>query len=415
MKKEYRMAAGKMNRIGVFVAVLLVAAIVGYFRGPLGRGAGGERGAARPGVADDAPAPMKAPEPVKIVEPVKAPEPVKGGEVVIDPASIRFGLREPRARVPGTIRVATFNIENLFDDKDDPTLTGSGEDKSMTKPAAERVAAAAAIRRIDADVLALQEVESLEALLWFRDEFLGGMGYEFVSSIDAGDPRGIEQSVLSRFPLSEAKVYKHMGLGGVQPERFGNQVNSEAGKPFEFKRSPLQVTVTVPGASVGELLAKGGTKDAVAKEYQLTLFVTHFKSGGRDFESQREAEARGTIELVQRLEREKPGVNVLVLGDMNATLNQGSLQQFVAAGMPSIWNDRNPRDDATTTHASGRCIDHIYYNANVKPEMVLDSRFVLGLPTRPAGADWRTTPAPAGYGSDHYPVVVDVWPVEGGK
>lgn len=344
-------------------------------------------------------------------EPVAPGKADNKGEVKVDPASIRFGLRDPKPRTPGTIRVATFNIENLFDDKDDPKLTGSGDDKDMTKPRADRAAAAAAIRRVDADVLALQEVESLEALLWFRDEFLKDMGYVHVQSIDAGDGRGIEQSVLSRYPLSDAKVYNRMKLGGRQPDRWGNNPNSEAGSPFEFKRSPMQVTVTVPSSSVGELLAKAGTTQARAEDYKITLFVCHLKSG-REFDEQRGAEAKGVISLVQALEKEKPGANVLILGDFNATLNQPALQHFVQAGMPSIFNDRQPRDPQTMTHTTGRCIDHIYYNAAIKPELVMDSRFVLGLPARPEGADWRTTPAPAGYASDHYPVVIDIKPVD---
>jgi hypothetical protein len=41
---------------------------------------------------------------------------------------------------------------------------------------------------------------------------------------------------------------------------------------------------------------------------------------------------------------------------------------------------------------------------------VAETRFVLGTPQRPENADWRKTEPPAGYGSDHYPVVVDLNP-----
>lgn len=112
----------------------------------------------------------------------------------------RFGVAQAPETTPGAIRVTTYNIENLFDDVDDPELTGDNDDIDDEKPLAELKAAARAIRLVDADVLCLQEVESLEALLAFRDAHLADMGYDHVVSIDAGTGRGIEQSVLSRFP-----------------------------------------------------------------------------------------------------------------------------------------------------------------------------------------------------------------------
>ncbi|HYD02082.1 MAG TPA: endonuclease/exonuclease/phosphatase family protein [Phycisphaerales bacterium] len=325
--------------------------------------------------------------------------------------TVRFGVRKAPAKTPGAVRVTTFNVENLFDDKDDPKLSGTFEDKGTTKPAEQMKAAADAIRQLDCDILCLQEVESEEAVKWFRDGWLKGMGYDYVASVDAGDPRGIEQAVLSRFPIKNVRTYNRQKLGGRQPDKWGRENNSEAGSPFEFKRSPLQVTVEIPSSSVVDLLRKAGKTDARAGAYELTLFVVHLKSG-RDYDAQRHAEAKGVAALVATIEKEKPGANVLVLGDCNATLNQNALKPFEDAKMRTIFSDRNPQDPVTMTHTTRRCIDHIYYNANIKPELLLSTRFVLGMPARDEKADWRTTPPPPGYASDHYPVSVDLTPVE---
>src|SRR5690606_27145730 len=110
----------------------------------------------------------------------------------------RNGIAEPRAKAEGTVRLPTYNAENLFDAADDPALSGRYEDAAETKPEHERRAIAETVRRIDAVVLALQEVESEEALRRFVDEHLSHSGYEHVISIDAGAERGIEQAVLSR-------------------------------------------------------------------------------------------------------------------------------------------------------------------------------------------------------------------------
>ncbi|MFT3685473.1 MAG: endonuclease/exonuclease/phosphatase family protein [Phycisphaerales bacterium] len=361
----------------------------------------------QPGLKDDKPAqPPAIPSPAA---PAAQPDQPKTD----DPAStVRFGLKKAPAKAPGTIRITTFNIENMFDDKDDPKLSGNFEDKNSTKPADQLKAAADAIIALDADIVCLEEVESEEAVKWFRDNWLKGAGYDHIASLDAGDPRGIEQAVISRFPIKNARNYVHQKLGGRQPDKWGKDNNPEAGSPFEFKRSPLQVTITVPNTSVADLLKKAGKTEARAEAYELTLFVVHLKSGGRDYDAQREAEAGGTIKLVEAVTKENPKANVLVLGDCNATLNQQSLVKFASAGMPSIWNDRNPRDTVTMTHTTARCIDHIFYNANIKPELKLDSRFVLGMPAIPANADYRVTPKPKGYASDHYPVSIDLTPVE---
>lgn len=361
-------------------------------------GSGGTGGTAAPAAAPVAEAPAAAADglgPVKIMD----------GPV--DPASVRFGQPQARARTAGAIRLATYNVENLFDDKDDPALTGRNDDAAMTKPEPAQAAVAAALRAVDADIVALQEVESLEALVWFRDRHLSGMGYEHVVSVDTGDDRGIENAVLSRFPLKDVKVWPGLALGGVHPAGRDEAAQKLAGQPLAFKRSPLRVTATVPAARA----ADAGNAEA-ATDYELTLFVVHQKSGGRATAYWRDAEARKTAELAREFAAAKPGANVVILGDFNAEAKHEGVQAYLAGGMVDLFAGRPERDPGTTSHASGRKIDFLLFNADAMREVVLESRFVLGTPNRPEGADWRTTPAPAGWASDHYPVVVDIRPVD---
>ncbi|MGE3108498.1 MAG: endonuclease/exonuclease/phosphatase family protein [Phycisphaerales bacterium] len=352
-------------------------------------------------------------------------------------SSVRFGLQEPKARTPGTLRLATYNVENLFDDKDDPALSGKHEDAGQTKPAEHAKAAAEAIKRIDADVVALEEVESYDAVIAFRDMYLKDAGYRYVVSIDAGDERGIEQAVLSRFPLRDAKVWVRLPLGGVHPEKWGNQVNENAGKPITFHRSPLCVTVEVPPAGGEPKEAERGKGAESGKPYELTVFVVHQKSGGPGT-YWREKEAAKTVELAAELMKSDPDRNIVIVGDFNATMGQPPMRTFIGSGFTDAFYPRDPSEDKTVqdegvkeegkepegagrgkrrgpdvrriTHESGRIIDHILFNAAALREFKVESRFVLGMPARAAGSDWRVTPPPAGYASDHYPVVVDIEP-----
>jgi len=350
-----------------------------------------------------------------VITPASAAKPA--ADITPKPAttagSVRHGIKEPRPRTPGTIRLAAYNLENLFDDKDDPALSGENDDKAMTKPLAHREALAKAIKAIDADIIALQEIESLEALTWFRDNHLQGLGYEFISSLDSGDHRGIECSVLSRFPLKDVKVFKDMPLGGVHPDKWGEEANREAGKPITFRRSPLQVTVVVPPEKVAAL---GKLKDPAApateaKPYELTLFVVHYKSG-RPGAYWREAEATKTAELAAAVLKDNPEANIAILGDCNAIQTDEALQILYRQSWLDLFADRAPRDVATFTHSSDRTIDHIMFHKNLSGELAFESRFILGTPVRDKGVDWRTTAPPDGYAADHFPVVVDLFPTD---
>ncbi len=303
---------------------------------------------------------------------------------------IRFGSKSAKPRPSGSVRLATYNVENLFDDQDDPALSGKYEDKDLAKPVGELRGAAAAIRALDADVLAVEEIESIDALRWFRDHWLKDLGYEYIASVDAGDERGIEQGVLSRYPITGIKNWPGLALEGVHPEK---APDAEAGSPLKLHRSPLKVEVVLGG--------EGNTAQV------LTLFVVHHKSGAKSA-YWREAEAKKVVELVHAEEAASPGRAIAILGDFNATPDQSSVGTYLTGGFIDVFADRVQGDPAWITHESGRTIDLILGNRALVEHIAGGSHFVLGVPARPAGSDWKTTPPPEGYGSDHYPVAVDL-------
>jgi endonuclease/exonuclease/phosphatase family metal-dependent hydrolase len=308
---------------------------------------------------------------------------------------VRHGRAEPIAKPEGAgaIRIATYNIENLFDHEVPGEGSGS---KTPLKPEAHRKAIADAIHKINADILAVQEIESKETLTTFRDTYLKDMGYTYIASIDAGDSRGIEQSVLSRFPIKDEKNWPRIPLAGVHPEKLGKKANPAAGKPLILHRSPLRVTVTAtPGPD--------------AKPIDITLFVVHHKSGPF-FGYEREAEATKVLELVHEFEKEHPGQPVIVLGDCNARVIEPPIEIYTKGGLTDAMNGvpGGVESREFISHVSGRTIDHILLNPAAAAKVATESRFVLGTLQRPEGVDWRKTEPPAGYCSDHYPVVIDL-------
>jgi endonuclease/exonuclease/phosphatase family metal-dependent hydrolase len=314
-----------------------------------------------------------------------------------DDAALLYGSQEAPTKQAHAVRLATYNVLNLFDDVDDPTLSGRYDDVTETKPESEVEAVARAIRAVDADVLALEEVESMEALLWFRDTYLADMGYEHVASIDVGYYRGIENAVLSRYEITQAHVWEEMELDGKHPRLWNGRPNRYYGEPLLFRRSPLRVDVQV------------------SEDYALRLYVVHHKSGqGNDY--WREAEGRKIIELIEADQAANPDRNIAVLGDFNAEPWDLSVREYMEAGLVDTMAHREIQEPRLkvapryVTHESSRTIDFILVNSALLREVIPGTAFVFATPARPEGHDWRTDPTPKGYASDHFPVCIDLVP-----
>lgn len=312
----------------------------------------------------------------------------------------RFGLSEPMPRLDDTIRVASYNVLNFFDQTDDPRLQGEyddfGDNPGPTTDERCRVLADA-IRAVDADVLAMQEVESEEALEWFRDKYLADMGYDYIVSKDVGYYRGVEQSLMSRFPITDVKTWTNADLDGVKRVGGGWDDVPAGTKNIRFQRSPLCVSVKTPDG------------------YELTLFVMHHKSGRSRWH--REAEALQVMEYVADMLKKDPEQNIIILGDFNAQPWDRSMQVYLRGGMIDSMTCRNHNlehgdsSPVCKTHTSDRLIDFILLNHGASGELVTGSGFVFG--TSAEEYDWRNNPIPEGYGSDHYPIAIDLVPREG--
>jgi endonuclease/exonuclease/phosphatase family metal-dependent hydrolase len=221
------------------------------------------------------------------------------------------------------IAVGTFNLNNLFsrfDFKADvstaaPSNVKVEERTTFTfdnpvgfklrtylgklvvgKPAAERKLIADRIKRMDLDVLAVQEVEDIDTLRQFNREELGDL-YPHSVLIEGNDPRMIDIGLLSKLPLGAATSWQH-----IPDPLTGNPV---------FSRDLLQVEVL----------------NASRTRRLFTIFNNHLKSHFVPYTAadaaaeaananelrRRQCQAAATIIAAQTRARSR----YIVLGDMN--------------------------------------------------------------------------------------------------
>ncbi len=277
-------------------------------------------------------------------------------------------LRKPvtsaPARATDVVTVATFNMLNLFDAEDDPYRDDGG---TPVKPRVEIEKLAETLRKLNADVVALQEVENRFYLERVVQAFLRDMGYEVVL-FEGNDTRGIDVAVLSRLPVGPVTSHRHL--------RF----LTEDGKPMAFNRDLLQVRVQPPGAPAFD------------------VYVVHLKSkrGGDETTPIRMGEATVVRRILDERLRAEPEARFLLCGDFNDTLDSRPVQTILGAGPTALVNVAAEIPEA----------DRISYNQEPHRSMI---DFILCSPAMGAGYMKGSARILHGsvetIGSDHNPVV----------
>lgn len=155
---------------------------------------------------------------------------------------------------PVSFSVATWNVENLFDALDDPEKMD--ERPSSAQVADKLDAVARVLMALDADLVALQEVENENILDMLADGPAASLGYDQRFIFEGFDPRGIDVACLARIPVAGAA--SHIG------EDFPNEDGSET---YFFTRDALEIFAEPGGIPVTVMvlhfisMSDGGTDD----------------------------------------------------------------------------------------------------------------------------------------------------------
>jgi endonuclease/exonuclease/phosphatase family metal-dependent hydrolase len=222
-------------------------------------------------------------------------------------------------------RLASWNVRNLFDDVDDPYYDETPNTQEYQAKLRELVVV---IDEVEADFLALQEVENLASLSAANS--LLRNPYPQVGLIEGNDQmRGIDVAFLSRLPVKEVISHADFNL----PAQAGEQ------RTHRFSRDCLEVRLDT--------------------EPSVVVLINHFKSARGDAKKsaqKRRAQAEGVVRIASTIEPEEA---VFIVGDLNGRPDEWALeplfQQFQDpfAGLPP---------ETRITHRykkGGSALDHI--------------------------------------------------------
>lgn len=197
--------------------------------------------------------------------------------------------------------LASWNVENFFDRWDDPYRRDE-----VTKPAyvnaARQQRCAAVLRELDADVVALQEVENRFLLQEFVDTHLADMGYTVVH-VEGNDTRGIDCALLTRVPVRAVTSYQHRRFPTADGQSIG------------FRRDLLRVSLGAPVDG--------------------DVYVVHLKSQHGDEEADviREAESAEILRIVDENAAGRDAYRAVVIGDFNEVPEMPTIGTLLAGGL----------------------------------------------------------------------------------
>lgn len=209
------------------------------------------------------------------------------------------------------IKIATFNTENLFDGnfigseyKDFKNWNEKDYKKKLNK-------IAKIINGLDADVIALQEIENNKVL----KDLASLTDYNFqVFTKQKGAPIGL--GLISKIPFKKSEIFK---VSGVKT------------------REILRVEFNFNGANV-------------------SFFVVHFPAGGyKNIEAKKRASA-----VLQNAIKSYP--NSILLGDFNSNYGQNFILKDLK-NYENLW--RQIPANLRQSHVSGGSMDHVLINKNL--------------------------------------------------
>jgi endonuclease/exonuclease/phosphatase family metal-dependent hydrolase len=288
-----------------------------------------------------------------------------------------FALLCSIAQGSDTFRVATYNVENYLDQ---PT-----QSRPHPKSADSKAKIRESIRAINPDVLALEEMGSVSALMEMRASLKKeGQDFPYWEFVNGWDTN-IHVAVLSKLPIVARRPHT-------------NDVFLLDGRRFPVERGFAELDIRA------------------APHFTFTLIAAHLKSQLADTYAdeaeERFDEAKVLRGIIDRHFEADPNAKLIVLGDLNDAQNSDPIRKIIGRGKFKLIDTRpaerngdnapseNPRykprrvtwTDYYGAEDSYSRIDYILLSPAMVRDWVKSGTYVLTMP------NW-------GVASDHRPIV----------
>ncbi len=250
---------------------------------------------------------------------------------------------------PATITIATYNVRRFFDDvcdSDDCGYDSYEPDVSASEYNSKAQAVADAIKKIDADVLLLQEIEKQDCLEKVKIKLPGQ--YNIYTIGETNYDASVDVAVVSKGTL--VRTYDHQYMNIPHPD----------GGTTHFTREFYEVHLSFDGSAV-------------------IVFSAHFKSKANDDPSRRLAEARAAYNIILDVASSNPNALIVMGGDLNDYPGSDPMDALLSSGkLRRVADSISGNQDATYEYSgSPVAIDHLLLHKNSGGSYVEKSAIVI--------------------------------------
>lgn len=281
-----------------------------------------------------------------------------------------------------TVTVLSWNVEHFVDDFDNPYIENRRENNPSEDLKKRRMLLAEAIKRVDADIVVFQEIESGSFVQEFAEMYLPEMGYNAFAAAESPDWY-MNVVAMSRIPFGMTYSYANAHTSYME----------ESDEDSTIIEKKIQNFINNRMWSVDVL---------VNPKYSFTLTGVHLKAGRGD---RNESWRTGQMELMRsflsQLQHIDSDRNHLLVGDFNATPESDEIQYLLGDQASSLRFVDPLAGTGVHSHPSDSTfwrIDHILPSTTMMPEIVEKKTLVI----KPMAGDTMSQI------SDHLPLLVKV-------
>lgn len=249
---------------------------------------------------------------------------------------------------PEEVKILSWNVEHFIDQHDNPYINNNRENEGSRMEGKEELLIKA-IKAVDADIVVLQEFESVQYLAQLVSEYMPEAGYLFFADAESYSWY-MNVVIMSKVPLGT--IYGYGALYTPVPGILTDEGVEETQININTRMWSIDVFPN--------------------KDYEFVLTGVHLKAGrGERNEQMRIGQINFLKTQFTRFIKEDKKTNLMMVGDFNCTPESKEFQRALEGKRGNAFVDPLA-GTGVFSHPSrepARRIDHIIVNKNMRKEL----------------------------------------------